>query len=83
VETDARSDVTIDDGRISVEYKLEGRFHTWEGREDGQGHFKLTKQGGGGSASLHCFPGSRILEGYFVEGDVRGMWRITLPTQMG
>lgn len=71
--------VKIENGRILVEYELEeGGLAQYEGQEIGAGHFTLEYPEGAGKASLHMFPDSVILEGSWVEGGERGMWKIHL-----
>jgi len=71
--------VKIEDGLILVEYELEeGGIAQYEGEEIGAGHFTLEYPEYSGKASLHMFPDSVILEGSWVEGGARGMWKIHL-----
>ena len=70
--------VVIDGGRISVTYDYDGKPVVYEGPEIGTGHFKLTKQGGHGTASLHCFPAGLVLAGGWIENGEMGMWQIHL-----
>ncbi len=75
---DNRGIVEIDGGRISVTYDYDDEPVVYEGGEIGTGHFELTKQGGGGRASLHRFPDGLLLDGWWHEGRETGMWRISL-----
>ena len=70
--------VKIDDGKILVEYKIEYDTVQYVGEEKGQGHFELVCPARYGKASLHMFPDAVILEGSWIEGSDRGMWRIRL-----
>jgi hypothetical protein len=70
-------EVRIDDQEIVVEYEDDGLVQ-YRGKNTGDGHFELTAPDVEGRASLHMFPGSNVLEGSWVEGRQRGMWRITL-----
>ncbi|WP_139826127.1 hypothetical protein [Derxia lacustris] len=69
--------VKIDDNEIVVEYEDDGT-RQYRGKNNGDGHFELHSHELHGKASLHMFPGSSILEGSWVEGSYRGMWRIEL-----
>lgn len=69
--------VKIDDKEILVEYDDEGVVQ-YRGKNNGDGHFELTSPEVDGHASLHMFPGSNVLEGSWVEGGRKGMWRILL-----
>ena len=53
----------------------------YRGKNNWDGHFDLAAPERKGRASLHCFPNSHFMEGYWQEEDVRGvrgMWRIHL-----
>ncbi|TAM17846.1 MAG: hypothetical protein EPN62_19790 [Candidimonas sp.] len=69
--------VKITDDEILVEYDDDGLVQ-YRGENDGNGHFVLTAPEVDGKASLHRFPDSQTLEGSWVEGGYRGMWRIEL-----
>lgn len=69
--------VKIDESEILVEYDDDG-IRQYRGKNRGDGHFELHAPDIQGKASLHMFPGSSILEGSWVEGSYRGMWRIKL-----
>ncbi len=70
--------VKIADGEILVEYDEEGLVQ-YKGKSFGEGHFRLALQSEGtGTATLHMFPDDDVLEGYWLEDGVRGMWRIDL-----
>ncbi len=75
--------VEIADGHILVWYDdadESGRHivTTYEGEEISLGHFELSALAKDGRSSLHTFNGGRFLDGFWVEGGQRGMWRITL-----
>ena len=70
--------VRLDENRILVEYLDSNGIRQYAGRDYGNGHFQLEGVGFPGKASLHMFPESVILEGSWVEGSYRGMWRIWL-----
>jgi len=70
-----------DNGEIEVSYRSsvdESGYTVYEGKELDEGHYLLECVSPVGRASLHRFPGSLILEGYFEEGETQGMWRVTL-----
>lgn len=69
--------VKIDDQEILVEYEDDGLVQ-YKGKNNGDGHFELNSPDVEGHASLHMFPNSNVLEGSWVEGKRRGMWRIVL-----
>ena len=79
--TDRACQVLIDGDQIKVRYvDGEGNTVIYVGNERGPGHFELTvrKADGDGKATLHRFEASNVLEGYWCEGNVRGMWRISM-----
>ena len=69
--------VKIENGKILVEYMDDGIVQ-YVGEEKGSGHFVLNCPSLSGKASLHMFADSEILEGSWVEGSYRGMWKIKL-----
>ncbi|WP_339732255.1 hypothetical protein [uncultured Pseudomonas sp.] len=70
--------VRIETGIITIEYLQDNEPASYRGQEQGPGHFLLTGHESGGKATLHMFEGSNILEGGWVEGGAKGMWRIRL-----
>lgn len=70
--------VQIGAGLIEVTYADDGATVRYSGREQGEGHFDLAAPEIAGKATLHRFSKDRFLEGYWREGQVKGMWRITL-----
>jgi hypothetical protein len=71
--------VRLGSGQIEVSYQDdEGETVRYFGSEAGVGHYELSAPDAEGRATLHMFMGSRILEGYWSEGNSRGMWRIVL-----
>lgn len=70
--------VRFEGGRIKVEYDGGDGSVSYSGTEIGAGHYKLSADGFDGSATLHCFEGSTILEGFWIEDRRQGMWRIKL-----
>lgn len=76
-EVDFPCVVKIDENEILVEYEDDGTVQ-YRGRNKGTGHFELLSPDVGGKASLHMFPSSSILEGSWIEGSERGMWKIIM-----
>lgn len=74
----ASSIVNLEDNRITVSYDIGDLNYRYIGDEIALGHFNLTLEQGDGRASLHMFPGSKIMEGYWVEDGARGFWRLIL-----
>jgi hypothetical protein len=70
--------VRMTDDTIEVAYDGEDGPVCYRGRNSGDGHFDLVAPEVDGRASLHFFPNSHFMEGYWQEGDTRGMWRIAL-----
>lgn len=75
---DSRCAVRLEPGYILVEYEDEGRFYHYTGNEKGEGHYQLHCAENNGKATLHRFAESTILEGFWRESGVHGMWRIEL-----
>ena len=79
VETQ-KCDVTFsEDGEILISYEGDDIYIVYRGNEKSAGHYLLEGEPAG-RASLHRFPGSMILEGYWEESGENGMWRIQLAT---
>lgn len=70
--------VRLTDDIIEVAYDDEEGPVCYRGKNNGDAHYDLEAPERIGRASLHCFPGSHFLEGYWQEGQCRGMWRIQL-----
>ena len=70
--------VRLYDDHIEVAYDDDEGAVCYRGKNSGDGHFDMAAPERNGRTSLHCFPGSHFMEGYWQEGDVRGMWRIHL-----
>jgi len=70
IETDSVSMVVFyDEGDGPVVYK---------GKNNGDGHFELNSPEVNGQTSLHMSGNSKILEGFWMEDGLKGMWRIRL-----
>ncbi len=70
-----------DRGYIEVNYEDEARDDSsvsYEGKEQGEGHYLLECEALDGRASLHRFSDSLILEGYWETTEASGMWRVEL-----
>ena len=70
--------VRLSDDFIEVCYDDEDGAVCYKGINHGTGHFELKAPERNGSATLHCFPNSHVLEGFWQEGQTKGMWRIWL-----
>lgn len=70
--------VSLSDNDIKVAYDDERGAVCYHGKHHGDGHFELTAPERDGRASLHRFPNSNYMEGYWLENNVQGMWRIEL-----
>ena len=73
--------VQIDGSKIVVSYEQHDGPAVYEGEEVGSGHFKLTCARKSARATLHRIPGENLLEGHWIEGEDRGMWRIQLEDE--
>jgi len=71
--------VKIDENEIVVSYQDDGEWVEYRGKNKGDGHFQLSCPDLKGEASLHQFPQGKILEGFWIEDGIQGMWRIRLP----
>jgi hypothetical protein len=70
--------VRLGGGQIEVSYEDQGVIVKYVGFDAGSGHFSLQSQEVEGKASLHMFEAGPHMDGFWVEGSVRGMWRVTL-----
>ena len=70
--------VHLSDESIEISYDDDEGAVCYRGKNNGDGHYDLFAPERKGHASLHCFPNSHFMEGYWQEGDERGMWRIRL-----
>jgi len=71
--------ISIENGKLQLSYDNEdGENFKYFGEEIGEGHWKLNLTDGEETASLHSFPKSKILEGYWINSDVeeQGFWRV-------
>ena len=71
-------EVRIDGGKIVVSYDSDGARILYEGPEVEPGHFELVAKGVAGKATLHRFAEDVVLDGWWLEERIEGMWRITL-----
>jgi len=69
--------VEINENSIKVKYDAD-EFVEYQGENHGDGHFQLKAPSIDGEATLHMSKDSEVLEGSWVEGSYRGMWRIAL-----
>ena len=68
-------------GQVEVIYEDEARDDSsvsYEGMEQGDGHYLLECESLDGRASLHRFSDSLILEGFWETAEASGMWRVEL-----
>ena len=70
--------VRLTEESIEVAYDDDDGAVCYRGKNTGDGHYQLTAAERKGRASLHRFPNSNFLEGYWHEEDSMGMWRIEL-----
>jgi hypothetical protein len=70
--------VKLDGEDITVEYPGEHGQERYFGKALAPGHYELRAVEIGGRATLHRFPGSDYLEGYWSQDHHYGMWRIQL-----
>jgi hypothetical protein len=80
-ETNGECQVRIHGTKITVSYEQHDGPVVYEGEEVAPGHFELACARKSGRATLHRFPGENLLEGYWVQGQDRGMWRIELKDE--
>lgn len=73
-------EVRINDesGEIAISYESDDGYTVYSGIESGDGRYMLECKEAQGKASLHRFPNGPILEGYWEENGLKGMWRIEL-----
>lgn len=72
-------EIRINDGEIVVSYEDDHGVVVYKGKDEGTGHFVLECPAKRAKATLHQFPKSKFLEGFWLEEGSRGFWRITLP----
>ncbi len=70
--------VRLSNGEIVIDYLEDNTRVIYRGIDDGSGHYQLDSPEINGRATLHRFPNSEILEGSWIEGGYRGMWKIHL-----
>lgn len=80
------STVTLDGNVIHIEFvgeallpALDNEPIVYKGWQIAPGHFRLVGPNQGDIATLHAFPNSRRLEGYWQENSTLGMWLVELP----
>ncbi len=77
-----KCDVNLnEDGVIEVSYKSKATLRgctVYDGQENGEGHYLIESEKPVFRGSLHRFPGSMMLEGYWEKEGDQGMWRIEL-----
>ena len=74
--------VVMDGNEIELKYDQEGgRFWSWKGASQGEGHYVVRANNRRNNAVLHQIPQSEYLNGYWSEGGFRGMWRVKLGSE--
>jgi len=71
-------EVVIANSEITVDTRHVGGNWVYQGNEVGPGHFRLDSQTHRGTGTLHHDEAEDVLEGWWHEEGVSGMWRITL-----
>lgn len=71
-------EVLIIGGVITVDARHFGGNWIYKGHEVGTGHFSLGSETHHGTGTLHHDDAEDVLEGWWDEEGLRGMWRITL-----
>jgi len=71
-------EVKLGNGEIIISYEDENDFTIYRGKEISEGHFVVDCPEKNGKGSLHRFPKSQILEGFWIEDGTKGFWRIFL-----
>lgn len=66
----------VEEALAPSEQDLLTRYHGWQ---IAPGHFRLVGSNQGDVATLHAFPNSHRLEGWWQENHASGMWIIELP----
>lgn len=77
-DIDCPCEVKIEKKEIVVSYIDDDIPTLYRGKEKTNGHYELESPKANGKASLHRFENGKILEGFWVEDNDRGMWRIKL-----
>lgn len=71
--------IVIGSGEVELKYDDLDGFVSWKGREVSPGHYIVHANRKGARGTLHRTDVNSIyLEGYWVEGGEKGMWRINL-----
>jgi hypothetical protein len=70
--------VRLESDEVTVEYPGEHGQERYFGKALAPGHYELRCIEIGGRATLHRFPGSDYLEGYWSQDHHYGMWRVQL-----
>ena len=73
--------VKIEGDDITVDYSPCGATDVYIGKVEAEGSYRLFRDGGGGSGTLHKVPGRNLLEGFWDEGEARGTWRLHLDEE--
>lgn len=76
--SDCDCEVRIDGNTLIVSYIDDGEHVVYRGDAITPGHFELTANNGGRATLHQLYPDDEWLEGSWIEGGARGMWRIQL-----
>lgn len=71
-------EVRLSGTELVISYEADDGWVNWKGHDLGSGNFEMVSPEVEGSAMLHRFGDSEILEGNWTEGGDHGMWRIYL-----
>lgn len=78
-DLDEQCEVKIEKDSIVFSYDPEGDGPVvYKGNNNGDGHFELKAPERNGQSSLHMSENGTILEGFWMEDGLKGMWRIRL-----
>lgn len=72
-------EIRINGNEIVVSYEDDDGVVIYKGKDKGHGHFVLECPERQARVTLHRILNGKFLEGYWIEKDYRGFWRITLP----
>lgn len=73
--------ISMEDNKISLSFDNEdGENFKYLGEENGSGHYLLKSTDSDEKCTLHGFPSSKILDGYWLdkENDDEGFWRVRI-----
>lgn len=72
-------EVRISESEVVITYEeADGEIVEYRGKNDPSGHARLRCPEWKGETSMHRSPGSKVLEGFWIEDGEKGFWRIQL-----